>query len=148
MLYVKRVMTAFAATAVLALGVATHSEDTEPKGAAVISDPVSLKAAVDLARKYDGNKDVQKYRHETYYPYFGPRAGRAIDTCLMTVKEPSFDPFVFILTINATGKIEHIDLNHVSNVSVCVTKKLSLETLPPPPVTPFAERMDIKIRPK
>src|SRR5262249_46012602 len=111
----------------------------------IVTSENSFKAASELAVKYDNNPQMATYRRSKFYPYLGPILNASVGECYKSIASPSPEPFSMILTLKDSGHLKQIDLDKKTNMSKCVTARMTKLAFPPPPLSPFAEKINIDL---
>jgi hypothetical protein len=108
--------------------------------------PATFDEALGLAQKQDKDPTMRTFERGPFMADFSPRYSPAIAGCLRA--NPTLERLVFVLVVDAEGRLARVYGKESSAVMRCIEQKLAGATFPRPPSAPFVLELRIDPKPK
>jgi hypothetical protein len=108
--------------------------------------PATFEEALQLAQQRNKSAPTLEYHRGPFMAYFGPRYAAVFNDCMRT--HPLRERLVFVLALDAEGKLARVYSNHASPLVRCAEDQLARDRFPRPPVAPYFTEFRIEMPPK
>jgi hypothetical protein len=108
--------------------------------------PSTLEEALQLAQQQYKTGPTREYNRGPFMAYYGPLYAGVFNGCMRT--HPLRERVVFVLALDAEGKVARVYSSQASPLMRCVEDQLSRDRFPRPPVAPYFAEFRIELPPK
>jgi hypothetical protein len=108
--------------------------------------PATLGEALHLAQQQYKAGATREYHRGPFMAYYGPLYAAVFNGCLRT--HPLRERLVFVLALDAEGKLARVYSSQASPLMRCVEDQLARDRFPPPPVAPYFAEFRVELPPK
>jgi hypothetical protein len=107
--------------------------------------PSTLEEALKLADQRGKVPVTREYHHGPFMAYFGPLYIAVLNGCMRT--HPLRERLVFVVALDAQGKLVRVYSNQASPFMRCVEDQLVRDRFPRPPEAPYFAEFRVELPP-